>query len=81
MHLAYRLRELGIQDDNAALLSSTMEVSALNAEVAAIYDTIYNIHEEVKFNEKALNERQQKLSQLVRLLMVQITILFRLTMQ
>ena len=41
--LAYRLREIGIQADNAALLSSTMEVAALNAEVAAIYDTINNI--------------------------------------
>ena len=59
-NLAYRLRELGIQVDNVALLSSTMEVAALNAEAAAIYDTIYNIHEEVKFNEKALNGEAAK---------------------
>ena len=59
-NLAYRVRELGVQADNAALLSSTMEVAAMNAEVAAIYDTIYNIHEEVKFNEKALNGEAAK---------------------
>ena len=59
-NLAYRVREIGIQADNAALLSSTMEVAALNAEVAAIYDTINNIHDEVKFNEKALNGEGEK---------------------
>ena len=59
-NLAYRVRELGVQADNAALLSSTMEVAAMNAEVAAIYDTINNIHEEVKFNEKALNGEAAK---------------------
>ena len=59
-NLAYRVRELGVQADNAALLSSTMEVEAMNKEVAAIYDTIYNIHEEVKFNEKALNGEAAK---------------------
>ena len=52
-NLAYRVREIGIQADNAALLSSTMEVAALNAEVAAIYDTINAIHDEVMFNEKS----------------------------
>ena len=30
-----------------------MEIEAMNAEAAALYDTIYNIHEETKFNEKA----------------------------
>ena len=59
-NLAYRVREIGIQADNAALLSSSMEVTALNAEVAAIYDTINNIHDEVKFNEKALNGEGEK---------------------
>ncbi len=59
-NLAYRVREIGIQADNAALLSSTMEVAAMNAEVAAIYDTINNIHDEVKFNEKALNGEGEK---------------------
>ena len=42
-NLAYRVRELGVQADNAALLSSTMEIAAMNAEAAALYDTIYNI--------------------------------------
>ena len=37
-----------------------MEVAALNAEAAAIYDTINNIHDEVKFNEKALNGEGEK---------------------
>ena len=59
-NLAYRVRELGVQADNAALLSSTMEVAAMNQEVAAIYDTINNIHDEVKFNEKALNGEGEK---------------------
>ena len=54
-NLAYRVRELGVQADNAALLSTSMEVAAMNAEAAALYDTIYNISVEVKFNEKALN--------------------------
>ena len=34
-NLAYRLRELGVQADNAALLSSSMEVAAMDAEAAA----------------------------------------------
>ncbi len=59
-NLAYRVREIGIQADNAALLSSTMEVAALNAEVAAIYDTINSIHDEVMFNEKNLNGEAEK---------------------
>ena len=59
-NLAYRLRELGVQADNAALLSSSMEIAAMNAEAAALYDTIYNIHEETKFNEKALNGEAAK---------------------
>ena len=59
-NIAYRIRELGIQADNAALLSSSMEIAAMNAEVAALYDTINNIHDEVKFNEKALNGEADK---------------------
>ena len=59
-NIAYRIRELGVQADNAALLSSSMEVAAMNAEVAALYDTINNIHDEVKFNEKALNGEAAK---------------------
>ena len=41
--LAVRLRELGIQADNAALLSDTVDEVALNTEAIAIYDTIDNI--------------------------------------
>ena len=37
-----------------------MEVAALNAEVAAIYDTINSIHDEVMFNEKNLNGEAEK---------------------
>ena len=37
--LASRLRELGVQADNAALLS-TADVAALTAEATAIFDTI-----------------------------------------
>ena len=59
-NLAYRLRELGVQADNAALLSSSMEVAAMDAEAAALYDTIFAIHEETKFNEKALNGQAEK---------------------
>ena len=52
--LAYRLRELGIQADNVALLSSAAEVAAMDAEAAAIYDTIDNIVDTAMFNEKSL---------------------------
>ena len=53
-NLAIRLRELGIQIDNAALLSDTMEEVALNTEVLNLYDTIDNIKAETKFNEIVL---------------------------
>ena len=52
--LAVRLRELGIQADNAALLSDTVDEVALNTEAIAIYDTIDNIVSETKFNEISL---------------------------
>ena len=48
--LAQRLRELGIQNDNAALLSSTADVAAMNAEAAAIYDSIDAIVSKATFN-------------------------------
>jgi flagellin len=51
--LAYRLRELGIQADNDALLSSTDE-SALDKEAALIGDTLEDIELEAKFNEQSL---------------------------
>ncbi|OUU61648.1 MAG: hypothetical protein CBC22_07075 [Alphaproteobacteria bacterium TMED62] len=47
--LAQRLRELGIRADNAAFLS-TSDMVALDAEAAAIYDTIDSIVETTKFN-------------------------------
>ena len=53
--LAYRLREIGVASDNAALHTTATETAALNAEANMIYDTINNIVEETKFNEKALN--------------------------
>ena len=53
--LAYRLRELGIAADNAALHTAGTETAALNAEAAMIYDTIDMIVDETKFNEKSLN--------------------------
>ena len=52
--LAVRVREIGIQIDNAALLSDTIDEVALNTEAAAIYDTIDNIVGETKFNEISL---------------------------
>ena len=51
--LAVRLRELGIQADNADILSSA-DMSALDAEAAAIYDAIDGIIETTKFNDKDL---------------------------
>ena len=48
--LAQRLRELGIQNDNAALLSSTSDVAAMNAEAEAIYDSIDAIVSKATFN-------------------------------
>ena len=47
--LATRLRELGIQADNASMLS-TSDISALDAEAEAIYDAIDAIIETTKFN-------------------------------
>ena len=34
--LAQRMRELGIQADNAALLSTTNDIAAMNAEATAV---------------------------------------------
>ena len=48
--LAQRLRELGIQNDNAALLSTTADVAAMNAEAEAIYDSIDAIVSKATFN-------------------------------
>jgi flagellin len=53
--LAYRLREIGVASDNAALHTTATETAALNAEAAMIYDTIDMIVDETKFNEKSLN--------------------------
>ena len=53
--LAYRLREIGVASDNAALHATATETAALNAEAAMIYDTIDMIVDETKFNEKSLN--------------------------
>ena len=51
--LATRLRELGIQADNAALLESD-DISALTAEATAIYDAIFNITNSTYFNSNVL---------------------------
>ena len=51
--LAYRLRELGIQADNDALLSANDE-AALDKEAALIGDTLEDIELEAKFNEENL---------------------------
>ena len=48
--LAQRLRELGIQADNAALLQTASDVAALNAEAAAIGTAINSIAEKTTFN-------------------------------
>ena len=48
--LAQRLRELGIQADNAALLSTTNDVAALNTEVDAITTAIEAIVDTTTFN-------------------------------
>ena len=48
-NLATRIRELGIQADNAALLS-TSDTAALNAEAALAADTIDMILDETQFN-------------------------------
>ena len=48
--LAQRLRELGIQADNAALLSTTNDVAALNTETDAITTAIEAIVDTTTFN-------------------------------
>ena len=48
--LAQRLRELGIQADNAALLNSSSDVSALDAEAQAIGDAMAAIVDKATFN-------------------------------
>jgi len=48
--LAQRLRELGIQADNAALHQSASDTAALNAEAAAIGDAMDAIRDNTTFN-------------------------------
>ena len=48
--LAQRLRELGIQADNAALLSDDADEAAMNAEATAIGTAINSIVEKTTFN-------------------------------
>ena len=48
--LAQRLRELGIQNDNSALLSHTNDVAAMDAEAAALFDQIDAIVSKATFN-------------------------------
>ena len=48
--LAQRLRELGIQADNAALLSSTADIAAMNAEATSITVAIDAIVSKATFN-------------------------------
>ena len=47
--LAQRLREIAIQADNASILSDS-DMTALDAEAAAIYDAVDAIIEDTKFN-------------------------------
>ena len=49
-NLATRLRELGIQADNAALLATATQVAAMNSEAALIGDTIDAILDKTDFN-------------------------------
>ena len=51
--LAQRLRELGIQADNAAI-QSTSDIAALDAEAAAIADAMALIEQTTKFNGKTI---------------------------
>ena len=51
--LAQRLRELGIQADNAAI-QSTSDIAALDAEAAAIADAMALIEQKTKFNGKTI---------------------------
>ena len=48
--IAQRIRELGIQADNAALLSTTNDVAALDAEATLLFDQIDEIVENTTFN-------------------------------
>ena len=48
--IAQRIRELGIQADNAALLSTTNDVAALNAEAVLLFDQIDAIVSATTFN-------------------------------
>ena len=48
--LAQRLRELGIQADNAALHQSASDTAALNAEATALFDAIDAIRDGATFN-------------------------------
>ena len=57
--LASRLRELGVQADNAAL-QSTADIAAQTAEATVLFDTIFAIAAEVKFNSKALSGEAAK---------------------
>ena len=52
--LAQRLRELGMQADNAALLSTTNDVAAMNSEASAIGTAITGIITKTTFNGVAL---------------------------
>ena len=51
--LAQRLRELGIQADNAAI-QSTSDIAALDAEAAVIGDAMALIEQKTKFNGKTI---------------------------
>ena len=51
--LAQRLRELGIQADNAAI-QSTSDIAALDAEAAAIADAMALIEQKTQFNGKTI---------------------------
>ena len=51
--LAQRLRELGIQADNAAI-QSTSDIAALDAEAVAIADAMALIEQKTKFNGKTI---------------------------
>ena len=48
--IAQRIRELGIQADNVALLSTTNDVAALDAEATLLFDQIDEIVENTTFN-------------------------------
>ena len=52
--LATRLRELGVQADNAAF-HSTADTAAMTAEATLVFDAIYSIFTELKFNSVALS--------------------------